>query len=63
MKIFAETERLISREILPSDLDGMFELDSDPQVHTPTLNAIIFISDTIISRFRMSSNSKISFNR
>ncbi len=33
MKIFAETERLILRELLPSDVDGMFELDSDPQVH------------------------------
>lgn len=33
MKIFAETERLILREILPSDLEGMFELDSDPEVH------------------------------
>jgi RimJ/RimL family protein N-acetyltransferase len=33
MKIFLETERLILREILPSDLDGLFELDSDPEVH------------------------------
>ena len=33
VKIFAETERLILREIIPSDIDGMFELDSDPEVH------------------------------
>jgi len=33
MKIYAETERLILRELLPSDVDGMFELDSDPEVH------------------------------
>lgn len=33
MKIFTETERLILREILPTDIDGMFELDSDPDVH------------------------------
>lgn len=33
MKIFAETQRLILREMLPSDVDGMFELDSDPEVH------------------------------
>lgn len=33
MKIFVETERLILREILPSDVDGMFKLDSDPEVH------------------------------
>ena len=33
MKIFAETERLILRELLPSDAEGMFELDSNPEVH------------------------------
>lgn len=33
VKVFAETERFILREILPSDIDGMFELDSDPEVH------------------------------
>lgn len=33
MKIYAETERLILREILPTDIDGMFELDSAPEVH------------------------------
>jgi ribosomal-protein-alanine N-acetyltransferase len=33
MKIFVETERLILREVMPSDVDGMFELDSDPEVH------------------------------
>jgi RimJ/RimL family protein N-acetyltransferase len=33
VKIFAETERLILREIIPSDIDRMFELDSDPEVH------------------------------
>ncbi len=33
MKVFAETERLILREILDSDLEGMFALDSNPIVH------------------------------
>ena len=33
VKIFAETERLILREILPTDIEGLFELDSDPEVH------------------------------
>lgn len=33
MKIFAETDRFLLRELLPSDIDGMFELDSDPEVH------------------------------
>ena len=33
MNIFVETERLILREILPTDVEGLFELDSDPEVH------------------------------
>ena len=33
MKIFIETERLILRELLDTDVDGMFELDADPDVH------------------------------
>ena len=33
MEIFAETERLILREILDEDEEALFELDSDPEVH------------------------------
>ncbi len=33
MKILAETERLLLREIHPTDVDGFFELDADPEVH------------------------------
>ncbi|MBJ6366755.1 GNAT family N-acetyltransferase [Snuella sedimenti] len=33
MKFFIETERLILRSMLPTDLEGMFELDSNPIVH------------------------------
>jgi len=33
MKVYAETERLILRELMPADEEGMFELDSDPIVH------------------------------
>jgi len=33
MKFHIETERLILRELLESDLESMFELDSDPIVH------------------------------
>ena len=33
MKIYIETERLILRELLPTDDEGMFELDSDLEVH------------------------------
>ena len=33
MNIILETERLLLREILPSDDKGMFRLDSNPNVH------------------------------
>ncbi|MFD1630716.1 GNAT family N-acetyltransferase [Pseudopedobacter beijingensis] len=33
MKKVIETERLILRELLPTDVEGIFELDSDPEVH------------------------------
>ena len=33
MKIFAETDRIIMRELLLSDSQKMFEMDSDPEVH------------------------------
>jgi len=33
MKIILETERLILREILATDVEGFYELDSDPEVH------------------------------
>jgi RimJ/RimL family protein N-acetyltransferase len=32
-KIYVETKNLILRELMPSDAEGMFELDSDPLVH------------------------------
>lgn len=32
--MYIETERLILREILPTDELGLFELDSNPKVHT-----------------------------
>src|SRR5690349_13035227 len=33
MQIFATTPRLVLRELHPDDTAGMFELDSDPEVH------------------------------
>ncbi|MCY1487117.1 hypothetical protein D3C87_204390 [compost metagenome] len=33
MRTSIETERLLLRELLPTDDVGMFELDSNPQVH------------------------------
>ncbi|TDQ11902.1 GNAT family N-acetyltransferase [Pedobacter metabolipauper] len=34
MKILTESDRIYLREILPTDKHAMFELDSDPEVHT-----------------------------
>jgi [ribosomal protein S5]-alanine N-acetyltransferase len=48
IKVFAETERLILREILPTDLDGMFELDSDPEVHKYLGNKPVTGKDQVI---------------
>jgi ribosomal-protein-alanine N-acetyltransferase len=33
MQIFIETKRLLLRELVPSDEQGMFEMDADPEVH------------------------------
>jgi ribosomal-protein-alanine N-acetyltransferase len=33
MNVIIETERLYLREIIPSDLQSMFEMDADPDVH------------------------------
>jgi ribosomal-protein-alanine N-acetyltransferase len=33
MQIFIETDRLIIRALIPEDAVGIFELDSDPEVH------------------------------
>ncbi len=33
MKVFIETDRFLLRELELSDVDGMFALDSDPEVH------------------------------
>ena len=33
MRIFTQTTRLLLREMLHTDIDGMFELDNDPEVH------------------------------
>ena len=33
MKVFIETNRLLLREIVEADVEGMFKLDSNPNVH------------------------------
>lgn len=49
MKIFVETERLILREILLTDIEGMFELDSDPDIHKYLGTSPITDKDQIIT--------------
>lgn len=48
MKVIIETERLIIREILPTDIDEMFELHSDPEVHIFLGNKTITSKEQII---------------
>jgi [ribosomal protein S5]-alanine N-acetyltransferase len=48
MKIITETERLIIREILPTDVDDMFELHSDPEVHIYLNNSTVNSKEKII---------------
>ena len=51
MKTFVETERLILRELLETDVNGMFELDADPEVHrylgNKPIRTIEQVSETI----------------
>lgn len=58
MKFYLETERLILRELRSSDLNGMFELDSDPEVHkylgnkpVKTIGESQKILDSIINQY------------
>ena len=49
VKIIFETKRLIVREILTSDVDEMFELHSDPEVHRYLGNATINSKTEIVN--------------
>lgn len=48
MKIFIETDRLYLREIVHDDAEGMFALDSDPEVHRYLGNKPIQTKDEAI---------------
>ena len=48
MKIITETERLIIREIVSTDVDAMYELHSDPEVHRYLGNKIITSQEKLI---------------
>ncbi|HLP39456.1 GNAT family N-acetyltransferase [Lacibacter sp.] len=50
MKIVAETERLILREIQLTDVDGIFELDADPEVHRYLGNKPVTGKDQVVTQ-------------
>ncbi len=59
MKFYIETERLILRELRLTDLEGMFELDSNPEVHkylgnkpVKTINESHEILRSVINQYR-----------
>jgi len=53
MKIYIETERLILREIVANDVDGLFELDSDPEVHRYLGNNPVTNKEQIVEVIQM----------
>ncbi len=52
MKIFVETDRLILREILSTDVDGLFELDSNPEVHRYLGNSPVTSKDETVEAIK-----------
>lgn len=57
MRIFVETERLILREILPTEADGLFQLDSDPEVQKYLVNNPIKNKERAIAVINFSGNN------
>lgn len=61
MKIIAATERLIIREILPSDVEGMYALDSDPEVHRYLGNKPVTQKEQIVDVIKMIRQQYLDF--
>lgn len=61
MKIILETERLIIREILPSDIDVMLELHSDPEVHIYLGNKTITSKEKMMEAINSLGQQYIDF--
>ncbi len=53
MKIYIETERLLIREIELTDVDDMFEMDSDPEVHKYILQSPVQSKEEIVEVIEM----------
>ena len=52
MKFYIETERLVLRDFEESDLDAMFQLDSNPEVHRYLGNNPIKIKADVLKRIQ-----------
>lgn len=53
MKVLIETERLVLRELEFTDVDDLFEMDSDPDVHLYIENNPVKLKDEIIEVIEM----------
>lgn len=56
MKVFAETPRLILREVVLEDAEGMLALDSDPEVH-------LFLPDRVIETLEEAKESILDIRK
>lgn len=49
MAVLITTDRLILREILPTDIEGFFDMDTDPEVHTYLGNNPVTTKEQIVA--------------
>src|SRR5687768_1829163 len=56
LKVFAETPRLILREVVLDDAEGMLELDSDPEVH-------LYLPDRVIETVEEAKQSILDIRK
>lgn len=53
MKVFYENDKFILREIVLADADGMFEMDSDPEVHKYLGNKPVTTKEQVVDVIKM----------
>jgi RimJ/RimL family protein N-acetyltransferase len=62
MNLILETERLILREMLPSDAEALFEMDSNPNVHKYLWNKPLTSIDGVYQYIEMVRNQYLENN-
>jgi ribosomal-protein-alanine N-acetyltransferase len=62
MNLILETERLILREMLPSDAEALFEMDSNPNVHKYLWNKTLTSIDEVYQYIEMVRNQYLENN-